>query len=124
MALTVVDAAVLVALLDDTDPAHPVAREALTEHRDSDLRLPATAYLECLVGAVRKGRAVDFRDRIADLRLRVEPLTADVADHAAELAVSSRLGLANAVVMATGDVLRADGILTGEQALREAIRRR
>lgn len=124
MALTVLDSSVVIALLDRADPLHQSATEAMLAHAGDDLRLPASAYAECLVGPARKGRLEAARSRMAELQLRTEPITGAVAEQAAKLRARFRsLRLPDALVIATGEVLGADDILTGDPAWRGASRR-
>src|SRR5574340_1742409 len=60
MGLTVLDAGVIIALLDDRDTHHQGARTALTAARDAGDRLvvPASAYAETLVAPFRQGAAM------------------------------------------------------------------
>jgi hypothetical protein len=96
----------------------------MLDHAGDDLRLPASAYAECLVGPARRGRLDEARSQVEALQLRVEPLTGVVAERAAELRGHFRsLGLPDVVVIATGEVLGADAILTGDAAWRKASRR-
>ena len=57
MALTILDAGVIIAIFDSSDAHHAAAREALTRARSrgEDLALPASAYAEVLVGPFRQG---------------------------------------------------------------------
>lgn len=124
MALTVVDASVVVGLLDSSDPLHAPATEVMLEHAGDDLRLPASAYAECLVAPARSGRLELARSRLAELELQSEPLTAAIAERAARLRARFRsLRLPDALVIATGDVLDAKVVLTGDSAWRRISRR-
>jgi predicted nucleic acid-binding protein len=121
VALTVLDSSVVIALLDRADPLHQVATAAMLAHAGDDLRLPASAYAECLVGPARKGRFEAARSRVAELQLRTEPLTGAIAERAAKLRARFRsLRLSDALVIATGDILGADVTLTGDTAWRGA----
>jgi len=59
VALTVLDAGVVIAVLDAADGHHAAARAALSEAlaRGDELVLPASAYAESLVGPSRRGQA-------------------------------------------------------------------
>src|SRR3990170_665202 len=59
MGLTVLDAGVVIAVLDAADGHHAAARAALSEAlaRGDELVLPASAYAESLVGPSRRGQA-------------------------------------------------------------------
>lgn len=83
------------------------------------LVLPASAYAEALVGPSRRGptAVASFEQFISDFAIRLEPLTREIAGHAATL--RSRhisLRLPDALVLATGDVLDADIVLTAGAA--------
>jgi len=124
VALTVVDASVVIGLLDSSDPLHGPATEAMLAHAGDDLRLPASAYAECLVGPVRRGRLELARSRLERLQLQIEPVTAAMAEQAARLRARFRwLRLPDALVIATGEVLEARTVLTGDRAWQRASRR-
>ncbi len=121
MALTVLDSGVVIGLLDRSDPLHGAATAAMLAHSADDLRLPASAYAECLVGPARRGRLDDARSRLNELQLQVEPLTGAMAERAAELRSRFRsLRLPDVLVIATAEILGADAILTGDAAWRRA----
>lgn len=118
MGLTVLDAGVLIALLDASDAHHPAAVEALRtarERRDR-LVLPASAYAECLVGPSRRGAdAVAVVEALIDaLPATVEPISRSVARGAAALRASggTALRLPDALVLATAEALGADRVIT------------
>ncbi len=118
MALTILDAGVVIALVDATDVHHSQSRAALREalDRGGDLVLPASAYAECLVGPLRRGpEAAAIVDAFLEaLPARVEPVTRSIARTAA--ALRSRHGhavrLPDALVLATAIELQADRLLT------------
>lgn len=118
MALTILDAGVIIGVLDAEDAHHAGAREALAAAMDRGDRLamPASAFAECLVAPARSGRdamgAVD--ELLADLPAEVEPITRQIASRAAMLRATHgrRLRLPDALVLATALHLRADRVLT------------
>lgn len=119
MALVVLDASVVIAFLDASDTHHQAAVAALRAHRSDAVILPASAYAEILVGPLRRGgEAVSHVQQfVAELALRVEPLSAEIARRAAELrARHAFLRLANALVIATADQVDATVVLTGDRA--------
>lgn len=121
MALIVLDSSVVIGLLDRSDPLHQAATAAMLAHAGDDLRLPASAYAECLVGPARRGRLGVARARLAELQFQIEPLTSTIAERAAELRSRFRsLRLPDVLVIATAEVLGADAILTGDAAWRRA----
>lgn len=118
MALTVVDAGILIAALDATDVHHAASVEALRGCRQSGdtLVVPASAYAEALVGPSRSGAdAIATVDAFLDaLPASVEPATRDVAREAAALRArhGRALRLPDALILATAAVLSADQVLT------------
>jgi predicted nucleic acid-binding protein len=118
VALTVLDAGVLIAVLDAADAHHAAARAALSAvlDRGDALAVPASAYAETLVAPARRGagavRAVDTF--LADLPADVEPITRQLAKRAAALRArhGQRLRLPDAFVLATALHLGADQVLT------------
>ena len=116
MALIVLDASVVVAHLDPADALHAQTTAALLAHADDDLRLPASAYAESLVDPARAGRLEEARSAIASLRLAIVAIDEAIAEHAAELRARERaLRPPDALVLACGDVLDADAVVTGER---------
>lgn len=119
MALIVLDASVVIAHLDPADAHHERATALLLEHADDDLRLPASAYAETVVDPARSGRLDEVRDAIDSLGLRIEPIDKAIADRAASLRARRRaLRLPDALVLACGEVLDADTIVTADRRWR------
>ena len=118
MDLTVLDAGIIIAVLDADDVHHRVAREALHDalERGERLALPASAYAEIMVGPQRRGQdAAATVDAFIDaLPTVVEPATRDIARAAAALRAryGRSLRLPDALVLATAMVLGADSVLT------------
>jgi len=116
--LTVLDAGVVIAILDASDAHHTAAAAAVTSARErgDSLVLPSSAYAECLVSPYRRGpEAVAVVDAFVDaLPARVEPVSRAIASAAAELRArhAGALRLPDALVIATALVLRADRLLT------------
>lgn len=118
MGLTVLDAGVLIAVLNADDAHHDHARRAVAAARDRGDRLlvPASAYAEILVAPLRtspgSGDAVD--DFLEALPASVEPATRRIARQAAELRArhGNRLRLPDALVVATAITLQADLVVT------------
>lgn len=121
MGLTVVDAGVIIGVLDDRDAHHLAATRTLSRVVDGGDRIaiPASAYAEVLVGPARHGptarRAVD--EFLSDLAADVEPITRQAAARAAELRArhGKRLKLPDALVVAVAIHLEADRILTTDR---------
>jgi predicted nucleic acid-binding protein len=118
MGLTVLDAGVVIAILDASDVHHAAAAEAVrgARERGDALVIPASAYAECLVSPYRRGlEAVAVVDAFVDaLPARVEPASRAIASAAAELRArpSGALRLPDALVVATAHVMGADRLVT------------
>lgn len=116
MGLIVLDAGVLIALLDSDDPHHGAARASLEVHLDEDLRVPAHTLAEALVHPMRAGKDREARQLIAGLEIAVDPIDETVAVTAARLRArhGRALRVPDALVIAYADVRRAQRILTAD----------
>ncbi|MFI5040396.1 MAG: type II toxin-antitoxin system VapC family toxin [Acidimicrobiales bacterium] len=118
MALTILDAGIVIAILDASDGYHVAAVAAVASviERGDDLVLPASAYAEVLVAPHRRGgEAVATVDAFVDaLPATVEPATRPIAAVAAELRARHGTGLRlpDALVVATALVLGAERVVT------------
>ena len=118
MALTVVDAGVLIAFLAPDDAHHRAATDALTRAaKDLDeLVVPVAAFAEFLVGPSRRGdQAVDQAESTLDaIGARVEPATRAIGRRAAALRArhGPSMRLPDALVVATAAEIGAGRILT------------
>ena len=118
MALTILDAGIIIAILDSSDAHHAAAREALTlvRSRGDELAVPASAYAEVLVGPFRQGASAVAKvdEFLAALPARVEPVTREISARAASLRAKhgTRLRLPDALVVATAVELGAALLLT------------
>jgi predicted nucleic acid-binding protein len=104
VAALILDASVLVGLLDTADSHHDSAVDDVEAADQAGTRLltPASAYSEALVSFARASRVAEAREAIAAMGISVEPLTAAIAEQAAELRAShQRLRLPAAIVLAT-----------------------
>lgn len=126
MALVVLDASIVVGALEPRDAHHARIVATLKGRRADELVLPASAYAESLVGPLRRGPVATARvdELLARLGARIHPLDVLTARRAAELRAARRsLGLPDALVLATGDVLGADVILTADASWGRVSRR-
>jgi predicted nucleic acid-binding protein len=118
VALTVLDAGVVIAILDASDTHHHAAMQAVKTaiDRRDELVLPASAYAEVLVAPHRRGTdAVGTVDAFLDaLPAGVESATRIVAARAAELRAEHgrQLRLPDALVVATAMVVGAERVIT------------
>jgi predicted nucleic acid-binding protein len=99
----ILDASVLIGLLDAADTHHS---RAVTDVERADLAgrqlvTPASAYSEALVAFARHGRVAQARDTVASMGITVAPLTAPMAERAATIRAAQRsLRLPDAMVVA------------------------
>jgi len=118
VALTVLDAGIVIAILDAGDSHHDAAMKAVSSaiNRGDDLVVPASAYAELLVAPHRRGvEAVRTVDASLDaLPASIEPASRAVATRAAELRAQhgNHLRLPDALVVATAIALGAERIIT------------
>jgi predicted nucleic acid-binding protein len=115
----ILDASVLIGLLDTADADHALSVDEVeaADERGTTLLTPASAYSEALVSFARVGRVGDAREAIAAMGIAVTPLTAAIAELAAELrAAHDRLRLPDAIVLATARELGGD-LLTYDNRL-------
>jgi predicted nucleic acid-binding protein len=104
----ILDASVLIGLLDTSDAHHNAAVDDVeaADLRGDELLTPASAYNEALVSFARAGRLADAREAVAAMGIVVAPLNAAIGEHAAQLrAAHERLRLPDAIVLATAHVL-------------------
>lgn len=120
MALTVVDAGVLIGFLDRNDPHYQGAADALaaTVDRGDRIVVPSCALAEMLVGPSRQGphAVAAVLQLIERVPLEIAPLDKDVAVAAAALRAKHRaIKLPDALVLATATVAEADVLLTTDR---------
>jgi predicted nucleic acid-binding protein len=99
----ILDASVLIGLLDTEDSHHDRAVDDVdrADSADHQLLTPASAYGEALIAFARVKRLADAREAIAGMGIIFVPLTAPIAERAAELrAKHDALRLPDALVLA------------------------
>jgi predicted nucleic acid-binding protein len=119
----ILDASVLIGLLDTLDAHHAAAVDDVeaADLRGTNLFAPASAYSEALVSFARAGRLSDARDAIAAMGIAVTPLSAVIGESAAQLrATHDRLRLPDAIVLATARVLDAEPLTYDDRLARVA----
>jgi predicted nucleic acid-binding protein len=125
VAALILDASVLIGLLDTADAHHRQAVKQVDE-ADTDgtaLLVPASAYSEALVAFARAGRIAEARYAIDAMGITVVEMTQQVAERAAEIrAEHERLRLPDAIVLATARELGAE-LLTYDDRLDKVARR-
>lgn len=120
MALTVVDAGVLIGFLDGNDPHHQDAVEALEAivERGDRIIVPSSALAELLVGPSRQGDGAvsSVLQLVERLPIEVAPLNKDVAIEAAALRAKHRsIKLPDVLVLATASALGAVALVTTDR---------
>ena len=124
MGTLILDASVLIGLMDTSDAHHSTAVDDVeaADYARRTLRTPASAYSEALVAFARVDRVSDARQSIAGMGITIAPLTAQIAERAAGLrAHHERLRLPDALVLATAQELDAD-LLTYDARLAQVAR--
>ena len=123
--LSLLDASVLIALLDEADAGRVVAREAVARSQvDHDLLIPVTAFSESIVAPYRRSRRDGQRAEEALTALgRVVDVTRDIASQAAQLRATRQIKLPDALILATAVCVSADQILTLDKRWRGVDRR-
>jgi predicted nucleic acid-binding protein len=107
----ILDASVLMGLLDSADAHHDSAVSDVerADQAGRALFAPASAYAEALVAFARAGRTDEARDAIAAMGITVAPLTQPMAERAAGLrALYTDMRLPEAIVLACAEELEAD----------------
>ncbi len=121
MGVIVVDAGVIIAILDANDAHHAAARVALQSALadGGDLVLPASAYAEILVAPFRRSsRAAATVESLVDaLPATVQPITRPIARAAAQLRArhGAKMRLPDALVVATAQEIGAERLLTTDR---------
>ena len=120
MGALILDASVLIGLLDSADAHHQRAVDDVERADQGGRRLfaPASAFAEALVAFARAGRTHEARDAVAAMGITVAPLTATMAEGAALLrARHKQLRLPDALVLACADELAGE-LLSYDDRLR------
>jgi predicted nucleic acid-binding protein len=119
VAALILDASVLIGLLDAGDAHHQQAVEDVdrADNAGTALLTPASAYSEALVAFARAGRTADARYAISAMGITVVAMSQQIAERAAEIrAQHQRLRLPDAIVLATARDLGAE-LLTYDDRL-------
>jgi predicted nucleic acid-binding protein len=112
--LTIVDASVMLAWLNPAEPHHRPATEGLRLAAESgEIGLPLIAFSECLVRPYKQGVTAARRvERKLTAVASIALPTIDIARQTAQLRGTRNLKTPDALVIATGIVLKARTILT------------
>jgi predicted nucleic acid-binding protein len=115
--MIVVDASVIIALLDANDAHHARAAEVLDDVRDP-LAASALTIAEVLVGPASAGRLAAARSALATLEIAAVPIDADAAPRLAELRVQTGLKLPDCSVLLAAEIVAASTLVTFDDRLR------
>jgi predicted nucleic acid-binding protein len=121
----ILDASVLIGLLDTADAHHSdaVKDTDAADQAGRELLVPVSAYSETLVAFAHANRVSDAREAVAAMGITVAPLTAPMGEVAAELrARHDRLRLPDAIVLACARELQGQ-LLTYDQNLKRLARK-
>jgi predicted nucleic acid-binding protein len=119
MGVALLDTSIVIGALNRDDALHEVAGQAVRTERDRHaLAISALTCAEILVGPLRAGgraggRAVEVVERFA-AQVRIVDLSPAIARLAAELRATRGLKVPDAVIVATGQCLEADVIVTAD----------
>ena len=119
MEALILDASVLIGLLDTADTHHDCAVDDVeaADREERQLLLPASAYSETLVAFARAHRLEEARQAITAMGITIVSLTDKIAERAAELrARHTRLRLPDAIILATAQEL-GGSLLSYERGL-------
>jgi predicted nucleic acid-binding protein len=119
VAVTVLDASVVVGFLSSGDARHSAAEAAFARHREDELVIPASVYAEILVGPFRIGAAAvaKVESFLTDFSIRIAAVDAETAKRAAFLRSRHQsLRLPDALVLATADAISASKVLTADRS--------
>ena len=115
--MSVLDASVLIALLDRNDVHRPIARKAVAEsQKGHDLVIPAVAFSESLVAHYRRGQQEGQKaEAVLTALADVVDINRDIASEAARLRAVHKVKLPDALILATATHLSAKEILTVDE---------
>lgn len=125
MEALILDASVLIGLLDTADDHHDRAVDDVeaADREGQQLLLAASAYSETLVAFARARRLDEARQAIAAMGITVVPQTDAIAERAAELrARHNRLRLPDAIVLATAQEMGASLLSYDRKLSQRAVR--
>ncbi len=126
MGALILDASLLIGLLDSLDAHHESAVRAveLADRAKRKLLTPASAYSEALVAFARADRLAEAREAIAAMGITVTPMSGAIAERAAVLrAKPGKLRLPDAIVLATALELDGELLSYDAQLAKQATRR-
>lgn len=119
--MIVLDANILIALLDANDIHHPQVVELLDHHADESYAASALTIAEALVYPAKGAREQHAARALDDVGLVVLPLGADDAQPLARIRAEYRVRMPDAVVLHTA-IRNRGGLATFDRTLRKVAR--
>ena len=116
------DASVLIAHLNPTDPHHQTASNLLSAGTPGQLLVHTLTFAQVLVGGVRVGRGTELRDDLYAAGIALAPHDDDEALRLAELRATSDLKLPDCCVLDVA-ICHQAALATFDDALAAAARR-
>ena len=117
--MIVLDASVLIAHLDGTDPHHEAALGLLLSSEDDGFTASVVTIAEVLVAPARAGRLADAEDALRTLGVGAVPLGGDAPARLAQLRVATGLRMPDCcVLLAAQDSGRSLATFDDRQARR------
>lgn len=105
--MIVLDASVLIALLDGEDAHHTRAETLLAQEIDDDFAASSLTLAEVLVMPTRAGRLDAAREALADLDVQELPLPVDAAVKLAQIRSSTSLKMPDCCVLLAAEEVQA-----------------
>lgn len=120
--MIVLDAGVVIAVLDADDPFHTRAVDVVLSVAREPLRASAITLAEVLVRPARLGRSSDAERAIQQLGLEAVGIGPDASARLASLRVATGLKLPDCCVLLAAEQVRAHTVLTFDERLARAAR--
>lgn len=120
--MIVLDASLLIAHLDRTDPHHERADAILLSLGDAPLGASAVTLAEVLVGPTRAGVAAEASRAFGSLDIEAVPVGQDAAGRLAALQVRTGLKLPDCCVLLAAEDVAATALATFDKRLAAAAR--
>lgn len=117
--MIVLDASVLIALLDSEDAHHARAETLFSDEIDDDFAASSLTLAEVLVMPAREGRLDAAREALADLDVKELPFPGDAAVRFAQLRASTSLKMPDCCVLLAAEELHAR-VASFDNRLRDA----
>ena len=114
--MKVLDASVVIALLDSDDAHHGDAVDSLEACADEDLAINVVTLAEILVGPMRARREAKVMRELTDIGIHVVGITADAGQRLAELRLRTGLRMPDCCVLLAAQDVSGD-VLTFDQRL-------